>query len=334
MVRGRIREELMGHNLADDTMAYVGEVPWHGLGTRVPETVTAAEMIKAAGLDWQIEKRPAAGAKMDHKKRASLYELVRLPRSANENEILFGTATHAYEPLNNDQAFEFFEPFISGGLARFHTAGALGQGEKVWVLAKLPEIIQVAAGDDVERYLLLSNSHTGRGAVTVRFTPIRVVCQNTLCLALKDKQTAVAVRHSKNMDRRLYQTQQEKLLRLTASMYRRAAENFRRLAAKQIEGEQLEQYLASVLPATSNQKSKGERPERWDRVIHLFEDPALNPKSIRGTYWAAYNAITRDEDYRRSREADASRRLERVWFGTGEALKVRALATAISMAGA
>jgi phage/plasmid-like protein (TIGR03299 family) len=118
---------------------------------------------------------------------------------------------HGYEILQNDKAFEFFEPFIVSRAARFETAGALRDGERVWVLAKLADPIRVIGDDVVDRYLLLSNSHDGRGAVSIRFTPVRVVCQNTLNLATKGGSATIHVRHTRGMYQRLDQAQQEKL---------------------------------------------------------------------------------------------------------------------------
>ena len=94
--------------------------------------------------------------------------------------VALGLVSNRYVPLQNIEAFSFFEPFIHNGWAQFHTAGALGNGERVWVLAKLDGQIVIGKDDAIDRYLLLSNKHDGTGAVSIRFTPIRVVCQNTL----------------------------------------------------------------------------------------------------------------------------------------------------------
>src|SRR5690606_26120621 len=111
----------------------------------------------------------------------SRYELVRpLAPEAGDDEVLLGVVSHAYEPLQNTQAFDFFDSIVDRKEAFFETAGALGQGERVWVLAKLPDVIEIVRGDDCCRYLLLSNTHTGQGSVIVKFTSVRVVCQNTL----------------------------------------------------------------------------------------------------------------------------------------------------------
>ena len=122
------------------SMAYYGEVPWHRIGTSVPQGVTAEQMICAAGLDWQVDLRPARGATEINKKgEFSRYEVVRVPRPATrETEVLLGIVSRRYQPLQNVEAFEFFDPIVGENKAYFETAGALGEGERIWVMAKMP----------------------------------------------------------------------------------------------------------------------------------------------------------------------------------------------------
>ena len=116
----------MPHNV--DSMAYYGEVPWHGLGTSIPERANSEQMIVAAGLDWSVESRPARGTRKDKKERYSRYEIVRLPRPhRSEYETLLGVTSRFYVPLQNKEAFEFFDPVVGEGKACFETAGALGE---------------------------------------------------------------------------------------------------------------------------------------------------------------------------------------------------------------
>jgi phage/plasmid-like protein (TIGR03299 family) len=183
------------------TMAYYGEVPWHGLGKQVPKGLTAEQMIRAAGLDWDVELLPARGAReINRKGEFSRYEVVRVPRpNTTENEVLLGVVSRRYQPLQNVEAFEFFDSIVGEGKAHFETAGALGEGERIWVMAKMPQAMEIVRGDECFKYLLLSNTHSGDGSVIVKFTAMRVVCQNTLMLAMEDGQKAYRVRHSKQM---------------------------------------------------------------------------------------------------------------------------------------
>jgi phage/plasmid-like protein (TIGR03299 family) len=314
-------------------MAYAGEVPWHGLGQRVAPGVHATEMIKAAGLDWTVEKRPARGAKpvkklRDGTERYTRYEIVRMPRAdTEEQEVTLGMVTDKYQPLQNCEAFEFFDPIVDQKAAYFETAGALGEGERVWVLAKMPDVIQVVRGDECQKYLLLSNTHSGQGAVIVKFTAIRVVCQNTLLFALQDGQQAFRVRHSKIMTHRLREIND--LIAAANEVYGRAAELMGAMAKTQLTSKLLDDYLQAVLPKSEAQRKGGQTPPKWLHIRELLETTSdLQMDGVRGTLWAAYNAVTRFEDYRQVRDEVAGARLDRVWFGSGAAVKLRAIQAA------
>ena len=195
----------MPHNLFRDRMAFVDHVPWHGHGEAVASTVTATEMCRAAGLNWEVTKQPALGARIVNKQRAlhDRYLIMRQSVGHEKDAVALGMVGSGYEPLQKTEAFKFFEPFIEGKYAQFHTAGALGNGERVWVLVKLNDQIVIGDDDIVDRFLLLSNSHGGTGAVSIRFTPIQVVCQNTLNFAMKRGSGAISVRHTRNVARHL-----------------------------------------------------------------------------------------------------------------------------------
>ena len=320
-----------------ESMAYVGKVPWHGQGKPVPPDVSAIEMIKAAGLDWEVVKRPARGtkAKVDAwgQEKFSRYEVVRVPRpSKKEEEIIFGLVSGRYEPLQNSEAFKFFDPIVNRKTATYETAGALGDGERVWVMAKMPGDIEVVRGDNCKKYLLLSNSHTGKASVIVKFTAVRVVCQNTLIMAMKDGKSAFRVRHSAKMGERLDEV--GKLIAAANQIYEDAAQHFRKLAITQVKSKQmLEEYLAALFPKSKSQKKQGKHPPKWDYITELFETiPDLQLPKVQRSLWAAYNAVTRFEDYRVVKIENEASRLNRVWFGAGAGLKIKALMEAIRIA--
>ena len=316
------------------TMAYYGEEPWHGLGKRVPKGITAERMIREAGLDWNVELRPARGSKeINRKKEYSRYEVVRLPRpDTNEPEVLLGVVGRRYKLLQNTEAFQFFDPIVGQDKAYFETAGALGEGERIWIMARMPEIMEIVRGDECMKYLLLSNTHTGDGSVIVKFTSVRVVCQNTLMLAMEDGQKAYRVRHTKMMQFRLDEL--SKFLELTQNVFKAAEGRFKQFAEIQMVGGRMHQYLDAVFPRTKAQKKRGENPPRWTYVRGLFEShPDLQMPGVRGTLWGAYNAVTRFEDYRQPQhEEQPDNRLERTWFGTGADIKLLALQKAQALA--
>jgi len=316
------------------TMAYYGKKPWHGLGKEVPKGVTAGEMIRAAGLDWEIQLRPARGAReINRKKQFSRYEIVRVPRpNTGEEEVLLGVVSRRYQPLQNLEAFNFFDPIVGDGKAYFETAGALGEGERIWVMAKMPEAMEIVRGDECVKYLLLSNTHSGEGSVIVKFTTVRVVCQNTLMLAMEDGQKAYRVRHSKQMQFKLKDLAD--FLAIAKDVFQNAEEQFKLLARIQMIDDRLDHYFEAVFPRTPAQEKKGETSARWKLLRKIFESQDdLQLPGVRGTLWGAYNAITRFVDYKQPRQQEEpDHRLERTWFGDGADTKLKALVKASEMA--
>jgi phage/plasmid-like protein (TIGR03299 family) len=315
-----------------ESMAYYGEVPWHGLGTQVKKGISAAEMLKAAGLDWCVQKRPARGARKNKKGVASRYEIIRPPEPGQREEILFGVVSNRYEPLQNHKAFAFFDPVVKHGTAYFETAGSLSQGETVWVMAKLPKTMEIVKGDDCCNYLLLSNSHTGEGSITVKFTSVRVVCQNTLMLSMKDGQKAYRVRHSKAMSMRLADV--SNLIMATQEVFLEAGRLFKSLANLQLKQEAFDHYLDRVYPRSEIQRKERKVPPRWIHVRRLFEESKdLQLPGVKGTLWGAYNAITRFEDFKQTMvDEEPEVRLNRTLFGGSAEIKHKALQEARSLA--
>jgi phage/plasmid-like protein (TIGR03299 family) len=317
----------MPHNLFQGRMAWVNEVPWHGLGTRVSSCIVASEMIKAANLAWGVTVCPAPGARLVSSRRDTYdrYLIERDPVGQEKEKAVLGLVGSRYVPLQNAEAFSFFEPFIRNGWASFHTAGALGNGERVWVQAQLSGQIIVVPGDAIDKFLLLSNSHDGSGAVTIRFTPIRVVCQNTLNYAMEGGSAVISVRHTKNIADNLDKAQVEELKRLVDKVFSEAKMLFGRMAALSLGADETDHFLELLFPRSESQRKAKKEPERWDRIKAVLDDEDFTPPQTRSTLWALYNAIVRDEDYRSSRETGQTARLERVWFGSGHDLKMKAL---------
>lgn len=317
----------MAHNLFGDRMAFVGETPWHGLGKQVTETVTAAEMCNAAGLTWSVRKVPAPGARLIdiHTQRYDRYLIMRQALPEDEGEVALGMVGAGYEPLQNTEAFDFFEPFTKGNFARFHTAGALGNGSRVWVLAKLNGQIVIDKEDRIDKFLLLANSHDGSGAVTVRFTPIRVVCQNTLNLALERTTGVISIRHSKNILTNLIEAQAKELRHIIDRVFADAETLFGQMAARRMPMANVDAFLELLFPRTETQKRDGSEPQRWIRIKEILNDQKLTSPRTKDTLWGLYNAIVRDEDYRATREATKDARLDRIWFGSGNDLKLKLL---------
>ena len=171
---------LMSHDLAtingQKAMMYYGEVPWHGLGQKLDGPATAAAAIQAANLDWKVEKVPLHIHQGKFCREVpDRFAIVRNDESLFQGPpTVLGIVGRDYTPLQNREAFDWFDPIADGAKAIYHTAGALGDGERVWILAKLPDAIQVIGDDIADKFLLLSNSHDGSSSVQVKFTPIPV----------------------------------------------------------------------------------------------------------------------------------------------------------------
>jgi phage/plasmid-like protein (TIGR03299 family) len=192
----------------------VKEKAWHGLGQIVQDYPTSSEAIRFAGLDYAVEKRnlftydnknqngnPDTDIIIPEIEVPNYFATVR-----TDTEQVLGVVGKDYEVVQNEDAFSFFDAIVGGSDGiQYETAGALGKGERVFITAKLPDYIKVGRDDLIEQYLFLTTSHDGFGSITAAFTPVRVVCQNTLNAAFKNCSNAVKIRHTSNAKERLEQ---------------------------------------------------------------------------------------------------------------------------------
>jgi phage/plasmid-like protein (TIGR03299 family) len=311
----------------------VGEPAWHRLGKVLDKPATAMEAIQAAHLDWEVIKQPLFAGESEHHRIPDYYAIVRKDDWSKKKATVLGIVGESYTPVQNREAFSFFDPIVGDRAAVYHTAGALGSGERVWILAKLPEDIRVIGDDITQKYLLLTNSHDGNSAVQIKFTPIRVVCQNTLTMALSQGPT-LRIPHTRDVRERL---------RIAANMlnaikirYSELEGAFRKMATVQVHGDKLQRYLVQVFP-DPRRKGDDARYERaltqacTDRVgaEYLFAMGKGNEqKGVAGTLWAAYNGVAEYVDYRRYAKATENRQVDAIWFGDGYSIKARAYAVA------
>lgn len=263
-----------------ENMMYVREKPWHGLGTRVDEAPTSAEALRLAGLDWTVEQRNiqiCGGAKISNFKAN-----VR----STDGRIL-GVVTERYKIVQNSEAFEFTDSLI-GGEVRYETAGSLNDGKKIWLLARLPETEIV--GDKTEPYLCFSNTHDGSGAIRVCMTPIRVVCNNTLNLALDGAKRAWSVRHTGDMQSKMHEA------RICLEMASNYMDGLRRTAYRManttVTRDKLYKILDELFPVDEDSTDREKRSMqklRNDYMICYFAPDILK---FRGTAWGAVNAMS------------------------------------------
>jgi phage/plasmid-like protein (TIGR03299 family) len=312
------------------SMMYVGREPWHGLGTKLDEPATAAEAIKAANLDWTVQKVPLYAVADDVSRRVKgHYAVVPVHKWQETDCPIFGTVGENYRALQNIEAFGWFDGIVGEGAAIYHTAGALGQGERVWILAKLPGCIQVADDDITHKYLLLSNSHDGLGSVQIRFTPVRVVCANTLGQALREQGATIRVAHTRDLNQRLALARRN--LKIVDTRYALIEAAFRQMVAVKMDRARLTTYLTMVFPDPNDPEDDraAERVyKQRQRAALLFENGAGNKlRAVAGTLWTAYNGVAELVDHAPTKRGDSAR-LEHIWFGSGAGVKVRAFEAA------
>ncbi len=250
-----------------ETMFYVRETPWHGLGKKVAEAPGSKEALRLAGLDWEVEQEAVYTA--DGNKVSGYYANVR-----NTDRHVLGIVTDRYRIIQNSEAFAFTDALLGEGV-RYETAGSLMGGRKVWLLARLPREY-IISGEHISPYLVFSNTHDGSGAVRVAVTPIRVVCSNTLNLALASAKRSWSMNHTGNVGEKMREAEETLFLadRYMACLGR----EFESLRKKKLTDAQVREYVELLLPYDKNptqQQEKNIRKLRLDMEARYFEAPDL-----------------------------------------------------------
>lgn len=309
----------MSHEI--ESIAYVGETPWHGLGVYCgEEPMTSKEAIKAASLDWEVEKRPLWTADSEGKPTLEVETHMAVVRKTDDQKL--GIVGANYVPVQNLDSFEFTDALVDEGLMRYHTAGSLRGGQRIWLLGKIGSS-DILPKDTLDRYLLLWNTHDGSGALRVLFTNVRVVCANTARVALSQgKGEGVYLRHTTNIKNRLEKAKE--VLGLANKEFDKFVEFAQALSRLKMNAASFDKFAEFLIPdnpeAESNTRAENSRLE----LANLFTDGrGQNIPGVRGTGWAAYSAVVEFANYfRSSRGGDAAqeRRFESSLFGSGDQL--------------
>lgn len=310
-----------------ERMMYVGEKPWHGLGTKLDNPATAAEAIEAAGLGWQVQKEPIA-TKEGRLPIQGYYATMR-----SDNNAVLGIVGERYTVLQNKDAFSFFDAIVGVKEAIYHTAGSLGLGEKVWILAKLPKQIRVVKDDVIDKYLLLANSHDGTSTVQIMFTPIRVVCQNTLNAAIGTAGNIAKLRHTQSIGMKVNDVRES--LGIISGYYQEFETLSQRMTKIQMNKKSLNDFYQKIGIVTKDEDDKmSTRAQNiLDEVSYLFEHGKGNDmQGVKGTLWAAYNSVTEYADYVRVTRKEENR-AKSLLYGSAAQLKQRAWDRAVSIVG-
>ena len=321
-----------------ETMAWANTVPWLGLGTKVNDNLTAGEMLKAAKLDWTVSRRPLFHADEGDVEgtgnMSNVGDFFGLVRDT-DNKVL-DVIGNRYLPTQNVQAFEFFQEFVHAGSAKMETAGSLRGGRIVWGLASLQTSFTLAGKDKVNGYLLLALPHEQGKAIQAKFTTVRVVCNNTLTLALRGK-SEFRMSHRASFDPKAHESakqtlgiareqmaeQQEIAEKLSATMITRDDELM--LMAKLFHDEIVKDGIASV----RDRVACGDVNKKMAiACAALDRAPGQKLESAAGTAWGTLNAVTYAVDHSFGRGQD--QRLTKAWFGNGATVKQRAMAALVA----
>ena len=239
-----------------ESMFYVRETPWHGLGTRVKEAPSSKDALVYAGLDWKVIQEPV------YTDSQELIEGYKANVRDSDRRVL-GVVTDRYKVIQNEEAFAFTDALLGEGV-RYETAGSLQGGKKVWMLARMPHEY-IITGERISPYLLFSNTHDGSGAIKVALTPIRVVCNNTLNLALSTAKRSWSMIHTGDIQGKLQEAKDTLLL---ADRYMDSlGKEFENLRMKSMTDKQVMEYIEVLLPVEEDGTMKQKR-----NIEHLRED--------------------------------------------------------------
>lgn len=250
-----------------EAMFYVRETPWHGLGTRVITAPTSKDALGLAGLDWQVVQEQI------YTETEELIEGYKANVRDSDRRVL-GVVTDRYKVIQNEEAFAFTDELLREGV-RYETAGSLQGGKKVWLLAHMPHEY-IISGERISPYLVFSNTHDGSGAIKVALTPIRVVCNNTLNLALSTAKRSWSMIHTGDIKEKM---QEAKNTLFMAEKYMDAlGKEFEALRMQSMTDAKVMEFIEALLPvdesATSQQIRNIKRLQE-DMKIRYFEAPDL-----------------------------------------------------------
>lgn len=265
-----------------ESMFYTRQKPWHGLGTRVEEAPTSADALHLAGLDWQVKQEPIF---TDNGNVIPGYKA----NVRDSDHRVLGVVTDRYKIIQNQEAFAFTDSLLGEGV-RYETAGSLQEGRKVWLLARLPREY-IISGERISPYLVFSNTHDGSGAVKVALTPIRVVCNNTLNLALSTASRSWSMIHTGNINDKI---QEAKDTLFMAEEYMDSlGKEFERLRRQKITDAQVKEYIELLLPLEKNAtqvQSKNIMKQREDMKQRYYDAPDL--QNVGNNAYRFINAVS------------------------------------------
>ena len=306
-----------------------GMPAWHRLGTNVAEVQTSADAIRLAALDWRVDQWPLVA-------RHNGIDRDVPGRRANVRSdtcAVLGVVGRDYRVFQNTDAFNFMDDLVGDRLAMYETAGAIRGGRVVWVMARLPRTVWAADDDPIHPYLLVCNSHDGSRALRLIPSSVRVVCSNTLHIALGRAAASegLTIRHQQSLAGRVREAREK--LGLVTQRVDEFETQVRAMARRSMTGAELAVYFAGLVA----DRAESEQKKLLTRFAANFEDSTNTLPGVRGSLWAALNATTEWADHQsvvrgKTEVERADHRLNSVWFGSSAEFKSRAFDAALALA--
>lgn len=301
-------------------MAFAGQTPWHGLGQALTPDASIETWTNEAGLNYTVKESPvlfqtdAATMPEEFKGRKVLHR--------SDTGAALAVVSDGYRVVQPSDVMGFFGKLVELGGFQMETAGVLSYGRRVWALAKVNEGADIVEGDTVRPYVLLGTSYDGTMATVAKFTSIRVVCNNTITAALgRENAGTVRVLHSERFDPDAVRLE----LGIVGDNWERFLIQSRKLSGETMGQLEADTFVSALLQPYHTSKMELNQTRGYKRIMELFNGQAIGADipGVAGTRWAMLNAVTELVDHERGRSNNT--RIESAWFGTGAALKNRAL---------
>ena len=325
--------------LAAATRFDVKNPVWEQLGKKVEGNLTSKEMIKAAGLDYQIGKKPVYNKAVRGKIES--FEVVngKFNVVRDDNQEVLGVVGKSYTVLQNREAFSMMDEIVGRKMALFDSAGSFGKGERIWALAKLDGVVRVKGDDVVNKFLLLSNSHNGSRSVEVAITAIRPVCMNSLNLACREAEKMgdlFKIRHSSKMADKVDRAKET--LHIINKQFDDFSVTANAMCSVKLNMKKFDAFLGEL--GLDAEAEGGREAGTITAIRNAFESgPGSQLVSAKGTLWGALNSVTYFSSHEKATrvtgnfKSEDEARLSSTWFGSGNSLNQKALAVATKMVG-
>ena len=264
-------------------MFYTGNVPWHGLGVALAQPADLDEALKVGGLNWRVEDVDLLTADDPPSPVEKRKALVRSDRLPGDDRRVLGVAHRAFKPIQNRDAGMLFDAIFGQGKRVYHTGGYLGGGEVVWLLAKIDKTLRIATNDIVQPYALMANSHDGSMAFNIRLTTVRVVCQNTLGLAMKER-LGQGFRRSHQGSFIDHAQAAQQFFSATLRELDFVAEAFTHLSQRRCDDKKLAEILVVLLPEPKKPRNSASNPgllRAWETKLAEVRDARARIAELR-----------------------------------------------------